>query len=64
MIVISWLLIDICDYVIFYDSTGSRAFLSAEKIKQPSPLELFFSCLPACRLGNEHQRKIHVDFMG
>ena len=31
MIVISWLLIDICDYVIFKDSTGSRAYLSAIK---------------------------------
>lgn len=34
MIVISWLLIDICDYVIFKDSTGSRACLSAEPTGQ------------------------------
>ena len=30
MIVISWLLIDICDCMIFWDNTGSRASLSAE----------------------------------
>ena len=30
MIVIVWLLIGICDCVIFWDSTGSRASLSAK----------------------------------
>ena len=34
MIVISWLLIGICDCMIFWDNTGSRASLSAEPTGQ------------------------------
>ena len=36
MIVIIWLLIGICDCVIFWDSTGSRAYLSAKELKKES----------------------------
>ena len=42
MIVISWLLIDICDCMIFWDNTGSRASLSAKDANHFCGSHLFY----------------------